>query len=444
MDHTKPSPATNFFSRIRLMSGPKTGDRTAGQKRVKRITSNVTLSSWSGRLGCIFALALIIRAVFVLSLQNGFYFPDSVGYSRAAQNLITHGEFGETYRRSPGYPLFLAGIYTLFGQEIVAIRLVEAVMGACLAVVMATMARRIGGEHVGGLAGLLWSIYPVGIFIAGLVYPTGLATTLLACGMLCMVTKADQELAPGPVLLGGIFLGLAALTIPVALATVISTTLWLVYWQRGRRLLLTALFLFGVALALTPWTVRNFYVYGRLVIVEPRLVERIDMAQQAGMGEKSADQTEGNLEKASAIAGRFVHEFRYFWELSPHRIQMNWPTVREKMHEEDARIVRETVFSPQWARLVSVLSVGPVFLFALIGTAAMGFQKERRPHLFLLCGTILSFAIAYSFFFGKMRYRVPVEPYIIILSAYGLRSVWLTLAGRLVPKALSMWEKAEL
>lgn len=419
-----------------------------GQTLANSASPIINLSSWRGRVISIFAAAFIIRAAFILALKkDGFYFPDSVDYSAAAVHLLTHGDFGETFRRAPAYPLFLAGVYAVFGEAIVAVRLLEAVMGACLAVLIAIMARRIGGEQVGGLAGLLWGLYPLGIFIAGLVYPTGLATILLACAMLCMVTETDQELAPAPATVGGILLGLAALTVPVALVAVISTALWIAYWQRTRRRLLTALFVLGVALPLAPWTVRNFYVYDRLVIVEPQLVDRlpsVHKVQEDGAGGIRADKVGGNLEKADAIARRFVREFRYFWELSPHRIQMTWPTVREKMHEEDARIVRETVFSTSWTKLVSVLSVGPVFFFALIGTAAMGFRKERRPHLFLLCGTILSFAIAYSFFFGKMRYRVPVEPYIIILSAYGLRSVWLTLAGRLVPKALPMREKAEL
>lgn len=100
------------------------------------------------------------------------------------------------------------------------------------------------------------------------------------------------------------------------------------------------------------------------------------------------------------------------------------------MHDEDSRIVRETVFGTSWTSLVSILSAGSMLLFALVGTGAMWFQKERRRALSLLAITILSFAVGYSFFWGKMRYRIPIEPYIIILSAYGLRHIWLALARR--------------
>jgi 4-amino-4-deoxy-L-arabinose transferase-like glycosyltransferase len=68
---------------------------------------------------------------------------------------------GETYNRPPGYPVFLAGIHAAFGESILAVRIVESVMGALQTVVIAVMGKRIGGEVVGVLSGILWSIYPI-------------------------------------------------------------------------------------------------------------------------------------------------------------------------------------------------------------------------------------------------------------------------------------------
>ena len=131
----------------------------------------------------IFIIALLIRGVFILSLQDGFYFPDSVEYSQAAINLLTSGQLGESYHRPPGYPVFLAGVYLFFGKSMLAVRMVESVMGALLAVLIALIGKRLGRE-VGALAGALWSIYPIGVFVAGLVYPTQIAAFLLAVGIL--------------------------------------------------------------------------------------------------------------------------------------------------------------------------------------------------------------------------------------------------------------------
>jgi len=380
---------------------------------------------------CIFVLALLVRLVFIFSMQNGFYFVDSVKYSAAAVSLLKNGEFGEKYTRPPVYPVFLAGIYAVFGEKILAVRIVESVLGAGLAVLIALLVMRIGGAQVGVLAGLLWSVYPMAVFIAGLVYPETVVTVLLAGAVLCMLTEAGRELGPRRIFFDGVLFGLAALTKPVVLVTIAATALWIMYWKRAQRFSLAAVFLVGVALPLAPWTARNFSAHGGLVIVEPRFIENLSWIEE--VPENSPDDSTENVavakievinQYAVQFAIHFVTEFAQFWELYPQRIEMDDPRFRESMHQRDPRIVAKTVFGTDWTDVISILSVGPMFLFALIGARTLWFQKEQRQALSLLGMTILSFAVGYSFFYAKTRYRFPVEPYIVILSAVGLHRVW--------------------
>jgi hypothetical protein len=61
--------------------------------------------SWRRTLFAIVIAVLLTRAAFLLTLQDVFYFPDSVGYSSAAVNLITKGELGQYNRpRLSGIP----------------------------------------------------------------------------------------------------------------------------------------------------------------------------------------------------------------------------------------------------------------------------------------------------------------------------------------------------
>ena len=48
----------------------------------------VMLRDWRWMLPGIFVTAFLIRVTFILTLQDGFYFPDSVEYSNAARQLI--------------------------------------------------------------------------------------------------------------------------------------------------------------------------------------------------------------------------------------------------------------------------------------------------------------------------------------------------------------------
>ena len=169
--------------------------------------------------------------------------------------------------------MFLAGIYLLLGENILAVRMVESVWALSWPSAIALIGRRVGGETVGIIAGLLWSIYPIGVFIAGLVYPTGLLATLLACGVLCILPDSHQEFSPRRLFAAGVILGLAALTVPVVVVTIGVLGFWLMYWSSSMKRV--SLLFLGAALVIAPWIIRDFYVYDRVVLVEPRVGEHL-------------------------------------------------------------------------------------------------------------------------------------------------------------------------
>ena len=104
---------------------------------------------------------------------------------------------------------------------------------------------------------------------------------------------------------------------------------------------------------------------------------------------------------------------------------------RDELHAKDSRIVKETIYAPnRLINAVSILSTGPVFFFALVGTIAMWLRRDLRRALSILWIIALSFAVGYAFFYGKMRYRIPVEPYLIILSAYGIHATYAMISAR--------------
>jgi 4-amino-4-deoxy-L-arabinose transferase-like glycosyltransferase len=389
---------------------------------------NIAFADWRRTAFVIFIAALLFRGVFISTLQNGFYFPDSVDYSTAAVSLITNGEVGESYDRPPGYAAFLAGIYMFFGESIFAVRIIESLIGAFLAVVIALIGRRLGAE-VGAFAGLLWSVYPLAVFIAGLVYPTQITTLLLAGGVLCLLPES-RELSAKRVFLAGVLWGLGTLTIPAVLATAAVAALWLMYWNPGRRVAFVSVFFLGLALTIVPWMIRDYRVYGRVVLIEPRVVEHLPRMRSADK-ELRQKKLEAIAQHPGEYVFRTANEFLHFWQLYPDRIQMSEPGYRKKIHEKKSRLVEDTLFTTNsLIKVISILSTGPLFSFAILGAAAMWFERQRRRELALLWATILSFAVVYSLFYAKTRYRIPIEPYIIILSAYGIKKTWDLVASR--------------
>jgi 4-amino-4-deoxy-L-arabinose transferase-like glycosyltransferase len=391
---------------------------------------NVFFSNWRRTVFLIFLLALLTRVAFILTQQDGFYFPDSAEYSETAVKLLSVGEFGANYAKAPGYPVFLAAVYLLFGESIFAIRVVESFMGAFLAVIIAALGRRVGGEIVGSLAGIIWAFYPLGIFIAGLVYPTGLAAMFLACGVCCVLPAIREDLSAKGMLSGGLFFGLAALIIPVALLTIVVVAAWVFYSARHSRFFFASLLLLGSAVSLGPWTARNFLLHGRLIPVQANFEEYVPkiLTKQTNLRDNRVN---ANWRRAELYARHVHRNFVGFWELYPSRMITNDQGYRNRMHAEDSRLIKETIYRPnRLINTVSVLSTGPTFLFALLGTAAMWLRRDRRRELSMLWIMALSFAAGYALLVGKIRYRIPVEPYLIILSAYGIHATYEMISAR--------------
>ena len=92
--------------------------------------------------------------------------------------------------------------------------------------------------------------------------------------------------------------------------------------------------------------------------------------------------------------------------------------------------MRFTVFVSNTVMALSIICVGFIFTFAMIGIWAMWRDKDKRPELSLFIMMVLSFALGYATAWGKIRYRIPVDPYIIVLSSWGVLYAWNRLVKR--------------
>ena len=58
---------------------------------------------------------------------------------------------------------------------------------------------------------------------------------------------------------------------------------------------------------------------------------------------------------------------------------MSFQGYRDELHAKDSRVIKETIYTPnRLINAVSILSTGPIFLFALLGTAAHVAQERSE------------------------------------------------------------------
>jgi heme A synthase len=135
------------------------------------------------------------------------------------------------------------------------------------------------------------------------------------------------------------------------------------------------------------------------------------------------------------MAKRFPNEFLSFFELYPRRVGYLKQEERDRAinKKNNKLLVRYTIFGSDPIMLVSIISVGSLYALALIGIYAMWRTVDKRRDLSLFVMLVLSFAVGYATSWGKIRYRIPVDPYIILLSAWGVVYVWGHLSKKFLP-----------
>lgn len=238
------------------------------------------------RLWSVYALLLLValgfRLFIALRLPNDEP-DDGRVYAQLATNMLEQHVFSHESQppyvpsiiRLPGYPLFLAGVYKIFGHgNNTAVRVVQAVIDTLTCVLMALVAfawavaeeRR---HRAAILAFALAAVCPfTAIYVATVL--TEVITNFLAVAMVLTVTWAFKatELKRSLVWWGvsGLIVGLAVLFRPdsglFAAAVGVTIVLWFGWRRDFKRLFLSGACLsLAFCLVLVPWTIRNYRVF---------------------------------------------------------------------------------------------------------------------------------------------------------------------------------------
>jgi hypothetical protein len=370
-------------------------------------------------------VGLFVRLVHVVLLGNRYYFGDTAEYEIAALRLLHAGSLEGNSVRAPAYPVLLAFSFWLGGeQNYFAARVIQLGIAAVHMLLAVRLATRIGGPSAGAVAAPALALAPSIVFVAGLLYPTLLYSTLLLA-----VTSAAWALAERPRLRTGLLLGvlLAAgwLTDMVFIAPACAVLAWVVVTGRrhGRTLagaLVTALL--AAAVLVAPYMLqgnrtgnpRAFMGKAQAVLHFARTDTLISQGRWIRMPfgtpfEALPPQEFAKRELALMRAEPlpYVHdylfEFLHFFQPVPDRV-----TTKNRFNT--------------WV----VLWVGGLWFTFVLLLAGLGFLRGDAPlrGRWLLALVVFATAAFYAFFFTQTRYRIPVEPELLVLAALGVAKLF--------------------
>ena len=235
---------------------------------------------------CATAAALALRFLFV------FRFPHLAGdtfvYGDIARNWLTHGVYGltdngivrPTLIRLPGYPAFLAAMFSLFGREhYTAVLIVQALLDTNACLVIAAVALELMNARAAKAAYLLAALCPFTANYAA----TPLAETLaifciphaLYYGVRGLKALREGQAWLTPWLLAGMWCAAEILVRPdgglllVPLGLALAGMLF-VLPRKGRILAAGTIFAVAGLAPLAPWTVRNWRTFHLFQPLAPR------------------------------------------------------------------------------------------------------------------------------------------------------------------------------
>ncbi|MBI4700301.1 MAG: tetratricopeptide repeat protein [Deltaproteobacteria bacterium] len=388
------------------------------------------------------------------------------------------------YFRPPGYPYFLGAVYALLGRNLLAVRIIQFVLGSVSCLLVAAIGSRLFGRAVGLLAGALAAVYWPFAFYEGELQSPWLAVLLeLLAVLAALLARERASRAPareggrggrrlwppaagsGWAFASGASLGLGALVVPNLLALGLVVALWL--WasvratDRRRARHGAAAVLAGLALAVAPATIRNRVVSGELVLISSNAGINLYAGNgPAGNGYDVNVPDFGTSFDYPALVRAVEDEVgrpMTHAEVSAHFAAQAWHHAAAHPGRTAALLARKAVLfwsgteifsdkelnfaraeSPVLRALVLRFSfvlgaavVGALLLFGALPSARrrVELRAARGPAslLVFLPGALF---LSYLPFFVCARFRVPAVPFLLLLAAFALGEIGRLVRGR--------------
>jgi 4-amino-4-deoxy-L-arabinose transferase-like glycosyltransferase len=428
----------------RPSSSPPPGPRRSGHDRELVVLALICL------------LAFLVRLAYVLTLQPRLFWFDGEHYSRLATGLLEHGTYLNLQGRPsaywpPGYPLFMAAVYALFGVDFVAVRVAQCLIGAGTVAVVHRIARRVLDRDGAWLATLATALYPMFIYSAGADMPATLLIALIAGGVLLTLVAVERGSARAA--LGAGLLGAwATLVAASALPAFLLSALWMAWNRdgtagrgRSRSVRLALVCLLPIVVIVGAWAVRNQRVFGHPVLVSTNGGYNLWLGNHPGVKASTGNRAEvpgtGEVPGMEAEAARIwalpgneatrdsaftrraleyiAADIPRFLRLSLSKSLELWALYPRPMNEDRPRLGLE--------RLASLFSYGLLLPFALVWLF-VSLPRSRVALLVLLL--FLVYSMVHGVVLSKVRFRLPLDSFVIIYGSGGIVAAARALARR--------------
>ncbi len=433
------------------------GDRARNHRHMTKTKRSKKSARFNGEILAylfVWMVAFAMRAVYLSNLRRSPAFAlllgDAITYDGWASRIAGGDWLGKgVFYQAPLYPYFLGVLYTWFGRNFLAVRLVQIVFGASSCVLLARAGRSFFNRATGLLAGVFLALYPTAIFFDCSIQKSVL-DLFFVCALLAVLGRLLERPQSPWWLVTGFVMGLLTLTRENALIFLPIVLAWLFIAWRGEelwntRLKWAGLVLLGLAAVLLPVGYRNLKVGGEFHLTTSQLGPNFYIGNSRGATGFYRPLREG---RGSAMFERddatTLAEQATGRKLTPSDVSNYWTAkAMDEIRTDVSRWLR--LVCRKWLLIWNISEVGDsddqytygdwspllqglnrlLHFGTLCPLAALGIclTWNRRKHLWLLYAMILVYAGSVTLFYVFSRYRFPLVPMLILFAAAGLTSL---------------------
>jgi len=403
---------------------------------------------------------------------------DALGYHNLALTMIEHHRFAFSAGdepnsvRTPLYPVFVAGLYLVFGAKPWLVLLVQILMDTLTCFLLFTALSRLFTTRTGLAAALFYAFDPFLVL-----YPSTLLSDMLFVFLLVLslfffsLARASVQTNRTAAFYGlsGFSVGLATLARPISqyIPIIFVAFLLIVYREKLKEALKYSLAAAGLfLLAVAPWFIRNYAVFGRWALsssgshnllieyVVPMEVQKrnqhfktvqhslLDEVEKNIFGDHREPETMDSFAKASyyrdlAVAyivrnpERFLRSyvlgvFHTFTHLDTttfaEKLGFELQTVDIKAYTDIKDLIKAFIAKKGTSGLIAAGLILPYLVVSYLGLAlglVVSWKRLDRTAL-LWCLLMAGYFIAVTGVAGTARFKIPSIPFYLAFTGTGI------------------------
>ncbi|HAB52188.1 MAG TPA: hypothetical protein DCE80_08480 [Ignavibacteriales bacterium] len=389
-------------------------------------------------LSIIFSIAFFLRVAVVFYVHN-YYDVERLQLTAGDVLEVVHnivdgkGFSGKAYFSpeprptswmAPIYPYFLSGCLLIFGSYgYLVIEILQCIASAFISIILYLTGKKLFNKKAGFIAAILAAFYPPLMYYCTIMW--GAIFFILLINILILFLFKVKEIPTNyNICLCGFLMGFTALVDPVIMCFYPFVFLWLFFNFPSH--INTSIKNLGIVLGImllviSPWTIRNYLVFNKFVLIK----SNIGHAFWVGNNPRASGNMEivfpekEEIEKISVLtevererifitkAFTFIKENpKQFVSLFFSKLRFFWWKIDNKNLGTGNKYVQIMYFS-----------YGIILFLALCGII-FSIAREKFYFIILILFLFFSLSMTYSLTaVGTYRYRLPVEPYLLIFAA---------------------------